>query len=309
MGCGTSSSIAHSDHSSEAPSPSAKWKEKLSKREARIKFMADGSIKQSSSDGLLELRMYLEDPVRLGKFGQYAKKCQYLNTLMCWSDILEFKSIDKKAEDFKLSKFNNIFCKYIQHPPIVKLKDVEISLEYEREIARYYSSANRVDGSTSNAGSSKDVDDMSPTITTNVSISTKTRPDILDQLMQECLAVLYDNIFIPFKSTGEYKKSERINASYNNVNLDDFMYMEAIGEGAYGMVIHAKKKSTGKHYAMKIQTKVGLLETFYDCPHRVIAERTAVASINHPYIISMDYAIQNTSMVMMLMDLGTGKFR
>jgi serine/threonine protein kinase len=29
------------------------------------------------------------------------------------------------------------------------------------------------------------------------------------------------------------------------------------GEGGFGFVVHCRKKSTGKHYAMKLQTKKG----------------------------------------------------
>lgn len=39
-------------------------------------------------------------------------------------------------------------------------------------------------------------------------------------------------------------------------------YMEKLGQGAYGIVVHAEKKSTGKHYAVKIQNKVVLLYHF-----------------------------------------------
>jgi serine/threonine protein kinase len=47
---------------------------------------------------------------------------------------------------------------------------------------------------------------------------------------------------------------------YNHVKLDDFEYCRKLGEGGFGLVIQCKKKSTGKDYAMKIQTKQGLLE-------------------------------------------------
>ena len=57
---------------------------------------------------------------------------------------------------------------------------------------------------------------------------------------------------------------------------------------------------------VEIQSKVGLLDTFYDCLERVVQEKEAVASIHHPFIISMDYAFQTQALVMMLMDLGTG---
>lgn len=54
---------------------------------------------------------------------------------------------------------------------------------------------------------------------------------------------------------------------------DDFLYIERIGEGGFGRVVHAKKKSTQTHYAMKIQLKTALLDTFNDDPTRIDHER------------------------------------
>ena len=57
---------------------------------------------------------------------------------------------------------------------------------------------------------------------------------------------------------------------------------------------------------MKIQSKMGMLESFGDVPQRVETEKQALALCCHPFIVSMDYAFQTRSLVMMVMDLGTG---
>lgn len=54
---------------------------------------------------------------------------------------------------------------------------------------------------------------------------------------------------------------------------DDFLYIERIGEGGFGRVVHVKKKTTQSHYAMKIQLKTALLDTFNDDPTRIDHER------------------------------------
>lgn len=77
-------------------------------------------------------------------------------------------------------------------------------------------------------------------------------------------------------------------------------------QGGFGIVVHCKKKSTGKHYAMKIQTKLGLLGCYPSNGHRVNIEKDALMACRHPFIISMDYAFQTKSLVMMVMDLGLG---
>lgn len=57
------------------------------------------------------------------------------------------------------------------------------------------------------------------------------------------------------------------------VSPDDFLYIERIGEGGFGRVVQVKKKSTQAHYAMKIQLKTALLDTFSDDPTRIDHER------------------------------------
>lgn len=72
-------------------------------------------------------------------------------------------------------------------------------------------------------------------------------------------------------------------------------------------MVHCKKKSTGKHYALKIQTKTGLLENFSDHPARVVLEREAASHCHHNFIVSMDYAFQSESLAFMVVELGRCK--
>jgi hypothetical protein len=48
----------------------------------------------------------------------------------------------------------------------------------------------------------------------------------------------------------------------------------------------------GEHYAMKIQSKVGLLRNYREDPSKAILEKTAYASCQHPFIVNMNYAFQ-----------------
>lgn len=50
------------------------------------------------------------------------------------------------------------------------------------------------------------------------------------------------------------------------------MYV-CLGEGGFGLVLHCRKKSTGQHHAVKIQTKKGLLDCYSDDPTRVDFEK------------------------------------
>ena len=64
-----------------------------------------------------------------------------------------------------------------------------------------------------------------------------------------------------------------------------------------------KKISTGKHYALKIQSKASLLQNYSDDPARVDFEKQAFASCQHPFIVNLDYAFQTDTLVMMALGL------
>ena len=58
----------------------------------------------------------------------------------------------------------------------------------------------------------------------------------------------------------------------------------------------------------KIQPKIGLLNCYNDVPHRVDNEKQVIAACNHPFIISMDYAFQTKTLILIAMDLGNSKW-
>ena len=93
---------------------------------------------------------------------------------------------------------------------------------------------------------------------------------------------------------------------FNKVDLDDFDFTEVLGEGGFGVVLHSKKKSTGIHYAMKIQCKRRMLAQYPNAPQRVTYEKEAVSKCHHPFIIGMDYAFQTKRLAIMVTVLGTG---
>ena len=117
---------------------------------------------------------------------------------------------------------------------------------------------------------------------------------------------MYEFIYLPFKFSREFAElTENLKHKYNNVRPSHFEYYSKLGEGAFGFVIHCKKKSTGKHYAMKIQTKLGLLHNCRDDLAKVNLEKLACASCQHPFIINLDYAFQTDSLAIMVLNLAT----
>ena len=155
-----------------------------------------------------------------------------------------------------MSKLHNIYMKYFKDPAVVVLPPGLITNELVEELTKLF-------------GGDKSHEKM-PTITTTFSVSgsdskfhtadsSKVKRDLLDDLMKKCLKELYDKAFVEYKKTSGYTYQMRnLNHQYNQVSVDDFDYMEALGSGGYGFVVHCRKKSTGKHYAMsKCRVTVG----------------------------------------------------
>ena len=262
----------------------SKWRRGDTKTEAKRKYVLEGTLPIHCSDLMIELRGFLQEPILLAGFGRYAKDCKEFSSLMCWADILEFKHIDEKCWDFRTSQFIHIYTKYIGEGAVCDLSEVLAS--------------------------------MSQTWLTKVQFTFKAikngyeqpvQPNLFDKLSHQCLQHMAEGIFAKFKKTVLYKLAVKdLKQTYNQISLDDFEYYDLLGRGGYGFVVHCMKKTTGIHYAMKIQTKCGLLDCFDDCRERVVFEKEAVASCRHPFIVSMDYAFQSETLALMVMDLGTG---
>ena len=284
MGCDysfLSSYDRNSSNSIEADLLSLKWKEKLTEGGARELFEADGTLPVDCPLQMLELRMHLADPLLLRNFGEYVNDQGALEYLICWIDILEYKEAVDITPEVQIGIGLLVFQKYVHSQCSLKLLKVTSNPTVGDEILRKLQIAKQ----------------------TNVKASS----DLFDVYQQECFKELH-KLFDVYKGSVMYLNSmTNVKNAYNRIEPNDFEYFEELGQGGFGFVVHCRKKSTGIHYAMKIQTKLGMLECFGDAPHRVETEKQALATCNHPFIVSMDYGFQTRSLVMMVMDLGTGE--
>lgn len=93
---------------------------------------------------------------------------------------------------------------------------------------------------------------------------------------------------------------------YNKVRVNDFEYYDVLGKGGYGVVVECRKKSTGKRYAMKIQTKADMLVSFKNDLSQIALEARALSNVRHPFIIGMDYSFQTADYAILVMELAEG---
>ena len=253
-----------------------KWKLMQTSDEARLKFEADGTLSKNSDPEQLELRATLEEPLAQHVLGNFAKEMKNMDIFMCWIDIQEYKFIP--TDDYRRSKALHIFHKYIKEDAVLQIGGIK-----QEETEHYKSMIER----------SK----------TDHSLL---KPSFFDKIQLSCFNEMYHNVFLPFKNTPQYPELKKnLKTKYNNVVLDDFDYVRKLGEGGFGFVVHCIKASTGKHYAMKIQTKKGLMDCFSDDPWRCDGEKQAFAACQHPFIVPLDYAFQTDTLAIMVLGLAT----
>lgn len=280
MGCGDSKiaeSNTHvvSDAPSESVTMSVNWKIAMSPGEAKVKYINDGTLSSSSSDGELELRALLEDPVARQCMRNYLESMHLGDVLDCWRDILDYRQTEQ-MQHLKNKAFF-IYSRYIKSGAYVSEHYVEDDV-----VAKF------------------------DTLFKQEYIVAEFMPDMFDWLSNRCFAVMYDPVFLQFKMKSEYTRmNQLIRKKTNHVRHSDFAYIKCLGEGGFGMVAHVVKISTGKHYAMKIQTKLGMFMCFRDTPWRVDFEKQVFAVCKNPYIVELSYAFQTKTLAILVMSLGT----
>ncbi|CAM9445793.1 unnamed protein product, partial [Sphacelaria rigidula] len=194
-----------------------------------------------------------------------------------WVDIQEFRGIP--TADYRRGKSMHIYQKYVRDGAVLQIGSIPAE-----ERARI-----------------KDIIDAGSTDRSAIST------DMFDGLQKIVFNEMFYNTFQRFVETPAYTAMrEDMKNAYNKVRPEDFLYIERLGEGGFGRVVQVKKESTGRHYAMKIQLKTALLDTFNDDPTRIDHERRVLSVTHHPFIVGMDYAFQTPSLAIMCLELVTG---
>merc|ERR1739848_326128 len=86
--------------------------------------------------------------------------------------------------------------------------------------------------------------------------------------------------------------------------LTDFRLIRVLGQGGFGQVLEVIKRDCGKHYAMKVMHKEMMRRCLGSSWRKKIAlEKDLMASLNHPFLVNLAYAFQNTEFLVLVMDL------
>jgi hypothetical protein len=259
------------------------WKSKLTTTHARSIFVKDGSIPKDCPKDLLELRVHLSEPELLKYFTKLVDSAGLLDLLSCWADIMEFKN-SRASDSEKTAAATALFNKYIAVDQRIELIGHPLTDELCNDVTERYRQL------LSHA------DDLDSHL------------DLFDGVLHVLIEHLHDKVFVPFRLTYEYRACVNVlKRAYNHVLTQDFIYMEEIGRGGFGAVVHCVKKSTGVHYALKIQTKSSLIASFAPDYSRVTSELDVLASLSHPFVVCLAYAFQTSTLVMLVMEMSEGE--
>lgn len=139
------------------------------------------------------------------------------------------------------------------------------------------------------------------------------RADVVRRLLQRTRQNISDH--------DEYGKSMRRSASSHHLNKvptrepfarvrpgdlidecvgpDSFEYMQLLGQGAFGEVHQVKHKGSQQIYAMKILRKSKIFSG--NLLRYAMTERNVLSYIRHPYIVSLHYAFQTSSNLVLVL--------
>ncbi|ETV94244.1 AGC protein kinase, variant [Aphanomyces invadans] len=90
----------------------------------------------------------------------------------------------------------------------------------------------------------------------------------------------------------------------SSMTVDDFDLLKVLGKGAFGKVLLVRRKSTGATYAMKVLKKEHVVAKSQ--VEHTRTERKLLQDIDHPFIVRLRYAFQNSGSLYLVMDYYAG---
>ncbi|GBG31862.1 Protein kinase, putative [Hondaea fermentalgiana] len=271
---------------------------------------AENSLIYVNSPLYMELRKALAEPLGQRYLANFAKAESSQENFFAWIEMEEYKRIPTR--DYRRFVAKSIYQKFIKDDAVMRLGILtpERVLTYQRAI--YGTVPDTVESNSLDEApnSSTSIDSRRLTM---VPGRLDLKADLFVGLQHAVFREMADNTFRRFKSSPEYDEYiKRKKATYNHVDVDDFEYLDFIGQGAFGLVAHVKKKSTGKEYAIKSMGKAKLIKSmgrrggFKARKTRICMERNVYVHSTFPFIVEMHYAFQTDIDALIVMEFVRG---
>ncbi|CAD8042917.1 unnamed protein product [Paramecium primaurelia] len=95
-----------------------------------------------------------------------------------------------------------------------------------------------------------------------------------------------------------------VRKSKGQISRDDFIPIDKLGQGAFGIVFKVRQKTTNKIYAMKQIRKEKIFKNKLE--NNTVLERNVLKQSKHPFIVRLKYAFQTNSHIFFVMEYIAG---
>ncbi len=231
----------------------APWKQLNDMDQTKNKYMADKSIAADSTAEHVQFRALLDEELGMKFIKEYADHNGVMasSLMSLWLSIVEYKPVGQK----RLPKIDALMIKLVTitipsasepNPTLNKLKEHMKKHKMSEKSATFKTFF-------SLRFSTDDITPLDDAVTMDATgnAAPPTPSDVVetafDLLQLVCFQYMFDIIYVPFQESYEYgTMCDELRKSYNNVAPDDFEYLTKIGEGGFGLIVHCRKKTTGK---------------------------------------------------------------
>jgi len=128
---------------------------------------------------------------------------------------------------------------------------------------------------------------------------------LYDEAQKTAVKAIEDQCYSTFLASDHFSYILELKAKEGIVpGLPDFRLIRVLGQGGFGQVLEVVKRDCGKHYAMKVMHKEMMRRCLGSSWRKKIhLEKDLMASLNHPFLVNLSYAFQNTEFLVLVMDL------
>ena len=223
MGSGFSASSTNIVNESEIKYPKSAlspFKKLILLDDAYKKYLGDKTLNETCSNEELELRSLLDDKIAFYHLMNFASKRGRSGLLVCWQAIEQYRALELDDIE-RLFTLTNACC--------------SAGFQESAEV-RFCAYRNRIEHLFLATNEKKAIE----------------LPKLFLCIQRCCFESILLEIYFAFQnSQKEFSvMCTALRTAYNMVKLSDFEYINKLGSGKYGVVVHCRKISTRVHYAM-----------------------------------------------------------
>jgi len=128
---------------------------------------------------------------------------------------------------------------------------------------------------------------------------------VYDKAQDSAVAAIEEQCYSSFLASDHFAYILELKAKEGFIpGLPDFRLIRVLGQGGFGQVLEVVKRDCGKHYAMKVMHKEMMRRCLGSSWRKKIhLEKDLMACLNHPFLVNLSYAFQNTEFLVLVMDL------